>query len=445
MSNIYIQEPPTNGKVLLRTSVGDIDIELWSKEAPLACKNFVQLCLEGYYDNTIFHRVVKAFIVQGGDPTGTGTGGESIYGGPFKDEIHSRLRFNRRGLVAMANAGKSDNGSQFFFTLGSTPELQNKHTIFAKIGGKTIYNMIKLEEGEIDSDERPLYPNKILSTEVLSNPFPDIIPRELASKASNDKPSKKKTPKPVKDFKLLSFGEEAEDDEEQIQEMNQKYQVKKKHNPEFIETDDILEGDVKKRSYSSTDESGSDNEEQYNGSETAEKTKRSDVSVAGKIREKLNPNNKTVSKLNNLTESSSSKKLKWDKEEVIEEKEPAKKSNQLIDEYIQEKNKYADFKKTLPKKGESREKQTLDMLMKFRQKINKLQQDATAGEKREDNEDDSGWLVHALKCEDSLVLAKDANVKDDDWFEITDPRNKLNKRRRETSKVNIIKIKEDLK
>lgn len=71
-------------KALLKTTVGDIDIELWSKEAPKACRNFVQLCLEGYYDNTIFHRVVPNFIVQGGDPTETGEGGESVYGAPFK-------------------------------------------------------------------------------------------------------------------------------------------------------------------------------------------------------------------------------------------------------------------------------------------------------------------------------------------------------------------------
>lgn len=71
-------------KVLLVTSVGEIDIELWSKETPKACRNFVQLCMEGYYNGTIFHRVVKDFIVQGGDPTGTGTDGESIYGAPFK-------------------------------------------------------------------------------------------------------------------------------------------------------------------------------------------------------------------------------------------------------------------------------------------------------------------------------------------------------------------------
>uniref|UniRef100_A0A1X7STN2 Spliceosome-associated protein CWC27 homolog n=1 Tax=Amphimedon queenslandica TaxID=400682 RepID=A0A1X7STN2_AMPQE len=101
MSSIYITEPPTKGKVvnpaaavlvttgpspqvLLKTTLGDIDIELWSKEAPLACHNFIQLCLEDYYNDTIFHRVVFEFVAQGGDPTGTGEGGESIYGSPFK-------------------------------------------------------------------------------------------------------------------------------------------------------------------------------------------------------------------------------------------------------------------------------------------------------------------------------------------------------------------------
>lgn len=85
-------------QILLNTSAGDIDIELWSKEAPKACRNFVQLCLEGYYNDTIFHRVVPKFIAQGGDPTGTGTGGESIYDSPFKvinclDTLYSVLFF----------------------------------------------------------------------------------------------------------------------------------------------------------------------------------------------------------------------------------------------------------------------------------------------------------------------------------------------------------------
>lgn len=177
--------------MLLKTTVGDIDVELWAKETPKACRNFIQLCLEGYYDGIIFHRVVKGFIAQGGDPTGTGEGGESIYGEPFKDEFHSRLRFNRRGLLAMANADKDDNTSQFFFTLGPTPELQNKHTLFGKVSGETVFNMVKLEEGLIER-ERPVYPHKILKTVVLNNPFPDIEPRIVEREAVEEKPKAKK-------------------------------------------------------------------------------------------------------------------------------------------------------------------------------------------------------------------------------------------------------------
>lgn len=79
----------------MKTNVGDIDLELWTKEAPKACRNFIQLCMEGYYDNTIFHRVVKGFIVQGGDPTGTGEGGESIYGGTFKVCYNSKSKSSK--------------------------------------------------------------------------------------------------------------------------------------------------------------------------------------------------------------------------------------------------------------------------------------------------------------------------------------------------------------
>ncbi|RVW52380.1 Peptidyl-prolyl cis-trans isomerase CYP57 [Vitis vinifera] len=74
MSSVYVSEPPTKGKVIVTTTYGPLDIELWPKEAPKAVRNFVQLCLEGYYDNTIFHRIIKGFLVQGGDPTGSGTG-----------------------------------------------------------------------------------------------------------------------------------------------------------------------------------------------------------------------------------------------------------------------------------------------------------------------------------------------------------------------------------
>ncbi|KXZ45505.1 hypothetical protein GPECTOR_54g247 [Gonium pectorale] len=225
MSNIYNLEPPTKGKVLLHTSIGDLEIELWSKEAPKACRNFVQLCAEGYYDGTIFHRVIKDYIAQGGDPTGTGDGGESIYGEPFKDEFHSRLRFTRRyggsGLVACANKNEPhSNGSQFFITLDKTDWLNNRNTIFGRVVGDTVYNMLRFNDLPVDSDDRPLEPPVIKDAEVVWNPFDDLVPRvdREAVKAEQEARSaaaaaKKRAAGRTKNLALLSFGDEAEAEE----------------------------------------------------------------------------------------------------------------------------------------------------------------------------------------------------------------------------------------
>jgi len=196
--------------------------------------------MEGYYDGVIFHRVVKRFIVQGGDPSGTGLGGESIYGEPFRDEFHSRLRFVRRGLLGMANAGRDDNRSQFFFTLSSTPELQNKHTIFAKVTGNTLYNMLKLEDSLVDRNEKPLEPHKIISTKILLNPYDDIIPREKKNdkKQRSDEPKSKS--RATKDFKLLSFGDEAEEEEEEMEEAVREFKGKSKSSHDLLQDDPKL-------------------------------------------------------------------------------------------------------------------------------------------------------------------------------------------------------------
>jgi peptidyl-prolyl cis-trans isomerase SDCCAG10 len=155
---VYANEPATRGKVVLHTSLGPLDVELWSKEAPIACRNFVQLCMEGYYDGCIFHRVIKGFMAQTGDPTGTGTGGESVFGTPFKDECHGRLRFTHRGLLAMASSGPNTNTSQFFITLDHCEWLDNKHTIFGKVTGNSLYNLPPFDNLETDTKDRPLYP-----------------------------------------------------------------------------------------------------------------------------------------------------------------------------------------------------------------------------------------------------------------------------------------------
>ncbi|XDV53849.1 hypothetical protein PO909_022259 [Leuciscus waleckii] len=217
--------------------------------------------MEGYYDGTVFHRVVPEFIVQGGDPTGSGTGGESIYGRPFKDEFHSRLRFNRRGLVAMANAGPHDNGSQFFFTLGRADELNNKHTIFGKVTGDTVYNMLRLADVECNNDERPLNPHKIRTAEVLHSAFEDIIPREMkVKKVKNKEEGKKSQSKATKNFSLLSFGEEAEEEEEMVNQVSQTMKGKSKS------SHDLLKDDPKLSSVPVVDRSGKSHESESNQS-----------------------------------------------------------------------------------------------------------------------------------------------------------------------------------
>jgi peptidyl-prolyl cis-trans isomerase SDCCAG10 len=119
MSDVYSLEPPTKGKVVLETTFGDIDIELFGNECPLACRAFVRLCVDGYYEQNVFHRILKDFMVQTGDKSGSGRG--SGVEKKFKDEFHSRIKFNKRGQVAMANEGKRDsNGASrrvetFFF------------------------------------------------------------------------------------------------------------------------------------------------------------------------------------------------------------------------------------------------------------------------------------------------------------------------------------------
>ena len=214
ISGGYAKEPPTYGKVLLTTTVGDLDVELWSKEAPKTCRNFIQLCIEEYYNDTIFHRLIKKFMVQGGDGTNTGNGGESVYGKPFKDEFHSRLKFTHRGIVAMAGDGKNNNLSQFFITLDKCEWLNGKHTIFGKVTGKTIYNLNNFDDIEMMEDsDKPRIAPKIVKTEILLNPFDDIKPRykkserikaELKAKELMELKKKRKYGKSNKN--VLSFG-----------------------------------------------------------------------------------------------------------------------------------------------------------------------------------------------------------------------------------------------
>ncbi len=116
-----------------KTNFGNFEVELYPRKAPKTVENFVGLATTGYYNGVTFHRVIDDFMIQGGDPTGTGSGGESYWGGTFPDEFNPELKHDSPGILSMANAGPNTNGSQFFITLVPTPWLDGKHSVFGKV------------------------------------------------------------------------------------------------------------------------------------------------------------------------------------------------------------------------------------------------------------------------------------------------------------------------
>jgi peptidyl-prolyl cis-trans isomerase B (cyclophilin B) len=186
---------PKTGETIaaIHTSMGDIKVKFFEKEAPKAVENFVKLAEKDYYDGLIFHRVMAEFMLQGGDPTGTGMGGDSIYGKPFEDEFSPNLH-NFRGALSMANSGANTNQSQFFIVqrkvtgddvnqwmqrnkldaglqklyqeTGGTPWLDNKHTVFGQVF-EGIEIVDKIAQVEVDSAAKPIEEVKILDIEIL--------------------------------------------------------------------------------------------------------------------------------------------------------------------------------------------------------------------------------------------------------------------------------------
>jgi cyclophilin family peptidyl-prolyl cis-trans isomerase len=135
----------------IQTNQGTITVELYAEDAPITVNNFVFLARQGFYDGVVFHRVIPNFMIQGGDPTGTGTSGP---GYTFRDEIVPSLVFDSAGILAMANAGPGTNGSQFFITVAATPQLTGNHTIFGRVtAGQEVANAIAVARA--DRNNRP--------------------------------------------------------------------------------------------------------------------------------------------------------------------------------------------------------------------------------------------------------------------------------------------------
>lgn len=155
-----------NPLIIFETNQGPFEVKLFPDIAPKACENMIGLVDKNYYDGTIFYRVKKNFMIQGGDPTGIGRYGKSIWGGKFEDEINPMIKFDRKGLLAMANSGPNTNGSQFFITVAPTPWLNGIHTIFGEItNGFDVVE--KISNSPVGPSNRPQQEQKIIKAYVL--------------------------------------------------------------------------------------------------------------------------------------------------------------------------------------------------------------------------------------------------------------------------------------
>ena len=141
---VQLSADNNNPHAVLETTQGIIELELYPDVAPKAVENFMTHIKNGYYDGIAFHRIIKGFMIQGGDPSETGRGGESIWNKPFADEFKGKL-FDKAGILAMANAGPHTNGSQFFITTAQTPWLNGNHTIFGQATQASMQTIKKLD------------------------------------------------------------------------------------------------------------------------------------------------------------------------------------------------------------------------------------------------------------------------------------------------------------
>jgi len=156
--------------VQLLTNLGPLNLELRSDLVPKACENFIGLCKKNYYNGTTFHRNIPGFMIQGGDPTGTGTGGTSIWNEKFFDEFKQQLPHSGRGILSMANAGPKTNGSQFFILYKAQAHLNNKHTVFGSVVGG-METLDKMESVPTDDKDVPTEEIQIIKTSVFKDPF----------------------------------------------------------------------------------------------------------------------------------------------------------------------------------------------------------------------------------------------------------------------------------
>ncbi|KYN95837.1 peptidyl-prolyl cis-trans isomerase [Plasmodium gaboni] len=281
MSEVYSIEPKTYGKVIIYTSLGELEILLFSNECPLACKNFIQHCLNNYYNKNEFFRVIPKFLIQTGDHTNTGLHNEYAFSKPFENEYNSRLKFLYCGCLSFANLNidKPSNGSQFFITLDKVEYLNNKSTLFGKVAKHSIYNLLKFNNIKTNKQDKPIEDIPYIEyVKIIENPFHHLVPitnYEYNTKNDNIKNKNEylnKTKKQKKEGNLLSFhcdGDLSDDsemffrgDKDQKAKHKNMSSYDKSGNVEDIKEDDHKEEDIKEDDHKEEDIKEDDNKEE---------------------------------------------------------------------------------------------------------------------------------------------------------------------------------------
>ncbi|CDO66710.1 peptidyl-prolyl cis-trans isomerase [Plasmodium reichenowi] len=267
MSEVYSIEPKTHGKVIIYTSLGELEIHLFSNECPEACRNFIQHCLNNYYNKNEFFRVIPRFLIQTGDHTNTGLHNEYAFSSPFKNEYNSRLKFVYTGCLSFANLNidKPSNGSQFFITLDKAEYLNNKNTLFGKVAKHSIYNLLKFNNIKTNKHDKPIEDIPYIEyVKIIENPFHHLVPSinyEYNTKNQNvkDKNEYLNKTKKKKEKNLLSFDcdQELSDDSETFFRGDKDQTVKQKNVSSFDKFGEVE--DDKGEDNKGEDDKGEDN------------------------------------------------------------------------------------------------------------------------------------------------------------------------------------------
>ncbi|SPJ12623.1 peptidyl-prolyl cis-trans isomerase [Plasmodium sp. DRC-Itaito] len=330
MSEVYSIEPKTYGKVIIYTSLGELEIHLFSNECPIACKNFIQHCLNNYYNKNEFFRVIPRFLIQTGDHTNTGLHNEYAFSNPFKNEHNSRLKFLYTGCLSFANLNidKPSNGSQFFITLDKAEYLNNKSTLFGKVAKHSIYNLLKFNNIKTNKHDKPIEDIPYIEyVKIIENPFHHLVPNinyDYNTKNENlkDKNEYLNKTKKKKEGNLLSFDwdEDLIDDSETFFRGDKDQTIKQKDVSSYGKSghlQDTKEEDTKEEDNKGEDIKGEDNKGEDNkGEDTKEEdnkgedNKGEDIKRDEKNNRTLEDKIKTLKKRMSDIEKSNRKKNK---------------------------------------------------------------------------------------------------------------------------------------